>query len=124
MESILTSIKKLLGIDEEYTHFDSDLIMHINTTFMILSQLGVGKASGFSIVDDSATWSDYLQNNQKLESIKTYIYLKVKLIFDPPISTAVIEAINRQITELEWRLNVEVDVDVDEILKEEVSNEQ
>ena len=106
MESILTSIKKLLGITEEYDQFDPDIIMHINSVFMILTQLGVGPAEGFSIEDDTAVWTDFIQDVKKLESVKTYIYLKVKLAFDPPLSSAVIESMNRQINELEWRLNV------------------
>ena len=106
MESILTSIKKLLGITEEYDQFDPDIIMHINSVFMILTQLGVGPAEGFSIEDDTAVWTDFIQDIKKLESVKTYIYLKVKLAFDPPLSSSVIESMNRLINELEWRLNV------------------
>lgn len=106
MESILTSIKKLLGITEEYDQFDPDIIMHINSVFMILTQLGVGPVEGFSIEDDTAVWTDFIQDVKKLESVKTYIYLKVKLAFDPPLSSAVIESMNRLINELEWRLNV------------------
>ena len=106
MESILTSIKKLLGIAEEYDQFDPDIIMHINSVFMILTQLGVGPAEGFSIEDDTAVWTDFIQDVKKLESVKTYIYLKVKLVFDPPLSSAVIESMNRLTNELEWRLNV------------------
>ena len=106
MESILTSIKKLLGITEEYDQFDPDIIMHINSVFMILTQLGVGPAEGFSIEDDTAVWTDFIQDIKKLESVKTYIYLKVKLLFDPPLSSAVIDSTNRLINELEWRLNV------------------
>lgn len=106
MESILISIKKLLGITEEYDQFDPDIIMHINSVFMILTQLGVGPAEGFSIEDDTAVWTDFIQDVKKLESVKTYIYLKVKLAFDPPLSSAVIESMNRLINELEWRLNV------------------
>ena len=106
MESILTSIKKLLGITEEYDQFDPDIIMHINSVFMILTQLGVGPAEGFSIEDDTAVWTDFIQDVKQLESVKTYIYLKVKLAFDPPLSSAVIESMNRLINELEWRLNV------------------
>lgn len=106
MESILTSIKKLLGITEEYDQFDPDIIMHINSVFMILTQIGVGPAEGFSIEDDTAVWTDFIQDVKKLESVKTYIYLKVKLAFDPPLSSAVIESMNRLINELEWRLNV------------------
>lgn len=109
MESILTSIKKLLGIAEEYKHFDADLIMHINSVFSILTQLGVGPSEGFSITDDSAVWTDFIQENSKIEMVKSYIHLKVKLLFDPPLSSAVIEAINRMISEFEWRLNVAVD---------------
>ena len=106
MESILISIKKLLGITEEYDQFDPDIIMHINSVFMILTQLGVGPAEGFSIEDDTAVWTDFIQDIKKLESVKTYVYLKVKLAFDPPLSSAVIESMNRLINELEWRLNV------------------
>lgn len=106
MESILTSIKKLLGIEEDYVHFDPDIIMHINSVFMILNQLGVGPPEGFRIEDDIATWADYTDNNLLYESVKTYIYLKVRLLFDPPASSSLIEAMNRQISELEWRLNV------------------
>lgn len=106
MESILTSIKKLLGIEEGYDHFDADIIMHINSVFMILNQLGVGPSECFHIEDDLATWSDFTLDNQDYESVKTYVYLKVKLLFDPPLSSAVIESMNRMISELEWRLNV------------------
>ena len=109
MDSILTSIKKLLGITEEYTYFDADIIMHINSVFMILTQLGVGPSSGFSISDSSATWDDFAVDGQSVEAIKSYIHLKVKLLFDPPSSSAVIESMNRLISELEWRLNVAVD---------------
>lgn len=109
MDSILTSIKKLLGIDEEYTQFDSDIIMHINTVFLNLMQLGVGPAEGFLLEDDSATWDDYIGDSNQLQAVKTYVYLKVKLLFDPPLSSSVIESINRIISELEWRLNVAVD---------------
>lgn len=109
MDSILTSIKKLLGIAEEYEHFDSDLIMHINSVFMVLNQLGVGPAEGFSITDKTETWEDFTQNNLMIQSVKSYVYLKVRLLFDPPSSSAVMESINRQISELEWRLNLSVD---------------
>lgn len=109
MDSILTSIKKLLGIEASYEHFDSDLIMHINSVFMILTQLGVGPPEGFAVEDSSATWDDYISDAAKLQSVKSYVYLKVKLLFDPPLSGIVVEAMNRMISELEWRLNVEVD---------------
>lgn len=106
MESILTTIKKLLGISEEYEHFDSDIIVHINSAFMILTQLGVGPANGFSISDEMSLWSDFLGDDPRLEAVKTYIHLKVKLLFDPPTNSAVIESLNKSISELEWRLNV------------------
>lgn len=111
MESILTSIKKMLGIDEEYTHFDADIIMHINSVLMTLTQLGVGPSEGFAIEDDTSTWVDFIPQitTAQLHAVKSYIYMKVKLMFDPPLSSSVIESMNRQIAELEWRLNVAVD---------------
>ena len=108
-ESILTSIKKLLGITAEYKHFDQDIIIHINSVLMILNQLDVGPKDGFSIKDEYDVWGDFISEGQNLEAVKTYIYLKVKLLFDPPISSAAIESINKLINELEWRLNVSVD---------------
>ena len=113
MDSILTSIKKLLGITEEYQHFDDDLIMHINSVFLVLNQLGVGPREGFLIEDDSAEWSDFLEDPTKLQLVKSYMFLKVKLLFDPPLSSAVIEANNRMISEFEWRLNVAADTKED-----------
>lgn len=106
MDSILTSIKKLLGIVESYTHFDADLIMHINSVFMILNQLGVGPPDVFRIEDDSARWDEFLTNGVELNLVKSYMHLKVKLLFDPPVSSIVAEAINRMISEFEWRLNI------------------
>lgn len=104
MDSILTSIKKLLGVSEEYTHFDPDIIMHINSVFMILTQMGVGPANGFRIEDETAKWTDFITDEDKLEGVKSYIHLKVKLLFDPPLSGAVKESTNQLISELEWRL--------------------
>lgn len=108
MESILTSIKKLLGIAEEYNHFDADIIMHINTALMTLTQLGVGPPEGFMIEDDSEEWTDFLAKDElpKMQAVKTYVYLSVKNVFDTNDSSAVIEARERKIAELEWRLNV------------------
>lgn len=106
MESILTSIKKLLGIAEEYEHFDSDIIMHINTVFMTLTQLGVGPSEGFYITDEEAIWSDFIPDPNKLQAVKTYMYLKVRLVFDSAsLGSATLSAYERQIQELEWRLN-------------------
>lgn len=107
MESILTSIKKLLLIPEEYTHFDADIIMHINTVFMTLTQLGVGPSEGFYIEDATAEWMDFIPDLNKLQAVKTYMYLKVKLVFDPSsVGSSTLAAYERQIQELEWRLNV------------------
>lgn len=105
MESILTSIKKLLGIAEDYEHFDQDIILHINSVLAILTQLGVGPATGFSIADKSTMWNEFISNKLYYEPVKTYVYLKVKLLFDPPQSSIVLEATNRMISELEFRLN-------------------
>lgn len=111
MESILDSIKKLLGLSEDYTQFDDEIIMHINTVFMNLTQLGVGPEKGFFIQDNGETWEDFIdaESNPQLNAVKSYIYLKVKLLFDPPLSSAVIESSNRMISELEWRLNKAVE---------------
>lgn len=107
MESILISIKKLLGIAADYNNFDDDIIMHINSVFMTLNQLGVGPEEGFTIEDDLAVWEDFIQDNKKIESVKTYIYLKVKMLFDPSASSTITEAFKQQANELEWRLNVQ-----------------
>lgn len=110
MESILTSIKKLLGIPEEYEHFDADIIMHINSVFMTLTQLGVGPTEGYMIIDEDNTWDEFIQDKRTIESVRSYMYLKVKLLFDSSsLSSSVIAAMERQIAEFEWRLNVAVD---------------
>ena len=108
-ESILITIKKLLGIAKEYNNFDLDIIAHINTVFMTLNQLGVGPAEGFRIEDDSATWNEYISDPLQFNAIQTYIYLKVKIVFDPPLSSAVMEANKQTINELEWRLNTQAE---------------
>lgn len=104
--SILTSIKKLLGITEEYTHFDADITIHINSVFAILHQLGVGPEKGYSIVDAQNTWDELLLDSTTLESVKTYTYLKVRLLFDPPTSSSVLDSMTRTISEFEWRIQV------------------
>lgn len=109
MESILTSIKKLLGIAEDYTHFDNDIIMHINSVFLILTQLGVGPPEGFVIQDATALWTDFVADDKNLELIKSYTYLKVKIMFDPPLSSAVLDSTNQLIKEYEWRIQVASD---------------
>lgn len=108
MESILTSIKKLLGIAEEYTEFDADIIMQINMAFSELRQIGVGPDSGFMIHDDSATWTDFLgYDMNRFQMVKTYIYLKVKLVFDPPNNSYLSDVMQKQISEIEWRIDAD-----------------
>ena len=109
MDSILTSVKKIIGISEEDESFDTDLIIHINSVLMILNQLGVGPEDGFSITDKSAVWTDVIGDNKLIEAVKTFVGLKVRLIFDPPTSSAVLDSINKTISELEWRINVMVE---------------
>lgn len=109
MDSILTSIKKLLGITEEYEHFDADIIMQINSVFSTLTQLGVGPIQGFRIDDKQTTWLDFLRDDYRLDFVKTYVYLKVKLVFDPPLNSAIIESIKREISELEWRITAAIE---------------
>ena len=109
MDSILTSIKKLLGITEEYTHFDQDIIMHINSVFSMLTQMGVGPESGFRISDKNATWDEFVGDTIKIEMVKSYAYAKVRLMFDPPSNGSLTESLNNIIREFEWRLNVECD---------------
>ena len=110
MESILTSIKKLLGYTEEYKIFDADIVMHINTVFMTLNQLGVGPDEVFNIYDDIAVWKDFLGEDEKqISAVKTYIYQRVKLIFDPPINSAHIKALQDSINEFEWRCNIQAE---------------
>lgn len=112
-ESILTSIKKLLGIVEDYTIFDTDIIIHINSAFTRLKQLGVGPSEGFRIIDKSETWDEFVDDEDYLDSVKTYIYLKVKIIFDPPLNASVMEAYKQEIKELEWNLNVDGDTNIE-----------
>ena len=110
--SILTSIKKLLGITESCTDFDTDIIMHINTVLMTLNQLGVG-TEGFQIEDKNAVWSEFIESD-KLAATKSYVHLRVKLLFDPPLNSAIIEAIKESIRELEWRLNIRVESEIED----------
>lgn len=105
-ESILLTIKKLLGLPQEYDYFDTDIIVHINSAFSTLKQLGVGPSEGFYISDDTSVWSDFVSDGL-FESVKTYIYLKVRLAFDPPSSSFAIDSIKNMISEYEWRLEVE-----------------
>ena len=106
IEGILTSVKKNLGIVEEYGHFDADVITHINSVFSVLHQLGVGPSEGFSITGPAETWRDFLPDSATLEMAKSYVYLKVKLLFDAPANSSVLSATNSMISEFEWRLQV------------------
>lgn len=105
-DSILQSIKKLLGLDPDDTSFDVDILMHINTVFNTLAQLGIGPAAGYMIDGASNVWSEILGSDSNLNSIKTLIYLRVRMLFDPPTSAHAISAFNETAQMLEWRLNV------------------
>lgn len=107
MESILTSVKNSLGVLEEYTQFDTIIIMHINSVFSDLAQIGIGPEEGFSIEDDGALWTDFTDDNLLLNSVISYMYLRVKILFDPAsLGSATLAAYERQIAQWEWRLNV------------------
>lgn len=106
LTSILTSVKKNLGIDVSYTAFDEDIIMHINSAFSTLEQLGVGPEGGFAISDATAEWASFIGTDARLNSAKTYVYLYVRLIFDPPSTSYLITAMEKQRDEIGWRLNV------------------
>lgn len=111
MDSILTTIKGMLGIAEEYAHFDSTIIRHINSAFMTLRQLGVVPEKSFKITSDEQTWYDFLGESDDLETVITYIYEKVKMNFDPPSSSFVLDAMKDQSREDEWRLNVQAEME-------------
>lgn len=121
-DSILLSIKKLLGAPEYDDHYNQDILMHINSALSILAQIGVGPKGGFVVEDEYDTWTDFIGDTTLIESVKTYVYYRVKLMFDPPSTSFAIEAINQSIKELEWRLNVAVetpppDCDEDDYLR-------
>jgi hypothetical protein len=108
-DSILNSVKLQLGILPEYTVFDQQLILAINTAFSILHQLGVGPKDGYAIEDESNRW-DEVVTKQSLNMVKSYVFLKVKLLFDPPATSFVLDAYNKQLAEMEWRINSEVEI--------------
>jgi hypothetical protein len=120
-DSILKSTKKILGLAPEYTPFDLDVITHINAAFSILDQLGVGPAGGVYIEDETALWSEYFVPPNQLNLIKTYVFLKVRVLFDPPGTSFLLESANEQLREYEWRLNVlrEGEVPIEEVLIEQ-----
>lgn len=116
MDSILNHIKKMLGPGETHSHFDTDIVTHINAAFMELQQMGVGPESGFAIKDTSETWDEYLPVDDKnFEAVKTYVYIYVKLIFDPPLNSSVLNALKEQMSRLEWRLNFNSECDSTEL---------
>jgi len=108
MSSILTDIKSLLGIGEE-THFDNEIKIHINSAIMNLAQIGIGPSEGFSITGYTETWVDLIGYRKDIDAVKTYLYLKTKIIFDPPSSSIVMDSIDKQTTQIEWRLNTQVE---------------
>ena len=108
-DSILMTIRKLVCGNPYADHFDTDLLVHINACFSILNQLGVGPENGFVVTDETQSWSSYIADNYVLNMVKTYVTLKVKKIFDPPLTSSVLEAMDKEISQLEWRLNVAVD---------------
>lgn len=112
MESILNSIKKLIGAGAEYTPFDDDIIMHINTVFKDLKRLGVGPVNGFVIEDDTSVWTDYIADPVECANVKSYMYLRVKMLFDPPTNAFLVDSINKQIEKFEWTLNVDAETEV------------
>lgn len=113
-DSILTSIKKLIGMTEDYDAFDIDVIIHINSVFMILNQLGVGPSKPYKIVDKDDLWTDFLPADDKnFSAVQTYVYLKTKLVFDPPSNSIIMQAHKDMINELEWRLNANAESELD-----------
>jgi hypothetical protein len=105
-QSILASIKKILNLHDTYTEFDTDVVLHINSVFPVLQQLGIGPANGFMIDGREVSWSEYLGDDLNLNNVKTYVALRVRMLFDPPGTSYHINAMEEQIKELEWRLNV------------------
>lgn len=108
-ESILNHVKDAAGVNTDDSAFDGELVMHINSVFMILRQIGIGPETPFFIEDDSATWDEFTEDDKILPMIRSYVTLKVRTLFDPPTSSALMEAINSTIAEYEWRLQIEAD---------------
>jgi hypothetical protein len=105
-ESILLSTKKILGLESEYTPFDLDVITHINAAFSILNQLGIGPEEGYFISDETNLWTEFVAPENQLNLVKTYVFLKVRILFDPPSTSFLLETYDNQIKEYEWRLNI------------------
>lgn len=109
MDSVLLSVKKMIGVPKDYNVFDMDIIIHINTVFDALNQMGVGPEEGFSISDDSTEWSEFMTYGKNSEMVKSYMYLKVRMLFDPPSNSNLSNVIGEQIKEYEWRLLIFAD---------------
>lgn len=109
-ESILNSIKQLLGPDSSYDVFDQDILIHINMALSILTQHGVGPSRGFRVEGPSETWEDFLGDSEHIDMIKTYVYMKVKMAFDPPSSSFVMSAMEDTCRELEWRMYIDAEL--------------
>lgn len=105
--SILNNVKKILGIEADYTSFDADILIHINSVFSTLNQLGIGPTDGYMIEDDTATWDAFIGDDSRLNQVKSYVSLRVRLLFDPPQTSFLIESMKAQIEQMEWRLNVQ-----------------
>lgn len=118
MDSILIWLRKMLGIEEDDTHFDPDIVTHANTVFMALNQFGVGPQEGFWLEpwETGKTWTSYLGDKKNLQSVKTYLYLRVRLLFDPPTNSFLIESMERQIKEIEWRILTQVETPMNEVV--------
>lgn len=116
-ESILISTKKILGLETAFTPFDLDIITHINAAFSILNQLGVGPAGGFFIEDATTQWAAFIVPKNQLLLVKTYVYLKVRVLFDPPGTSFLLDASNNQIKEYEWRLNMFREVELPPVVR-------
>ncbi len=110
MDSILNNVKKLLGIDSEDDSFDIDVMTMINSTIPSLAQMGIGPSNGYIVTSADDKWTDWITTNDiNLQGVKTYLYLKIKLIFDPPTNSTVVEAFNKNLNELEWRMMLAVE---------------
>lgn len=115
-ESILNSVKKMLNLQPDYTVFDLDIIMHINSVFSTLHQLGVGPTDGFEITDNVPTWDSFTLGDVRYNMVKSYVYKKVRLVFDPPSNSFTVTALEKQIAEDEWRLNVIREGDLNDLI--------
>lgn len=110
MDSILKTIKKMCGMDEDYTPFDTDLVVFINGAILAANQIGVG-VDGFTITGPNETWNDFVGDHPSLEAIKQYIYMRVRLVFDPPANSFVVSSLEKQLDEMTWRLNVQAEAE-------------